>query len=147
MRTLYCSGGGNMSASQPGLRSSAQAFMRAGGVHAQFLGVIVTVVALTTTAVFYAGSRVNSWAEEAHKIRVKLEKEREVRQVEREVRQVELEKERGVGQAQQQALQAQVAQARAEAIQETIDKFLIYGYAEEYSKISKETLAARPDPE
>ena len=73
--------------------------MRAGSSHAQFLGVIVTVVALTTTAVFYAGSRVTSWAEEAHMIRVELEKEREVRQ------------------AEQQALRAQVAQARAEAIQ------------------------------
>ena len=132
-----------MSASQPGLRSSAQAFMRAGGVHAQFLGVVVTVVALTTTAVFHAGSRVSSWAREARKIRVELVKEREVRQVEREVRQVERE----ISQAQQQALQAQVAQARAEAIQDTIDKFLIYGYAEEYSKFSKETLAARPDHE
>ena len=136
-----------MSAAQRGLKSSAQAFVRAGGVHAQFLGVIVTVVALTTTAVFYAGTSINRWAEEAQKIRLELDKEHAVRQAEQQALQAQLEKEHAVRQAEQQALRAQLAQARAEAIQETSDKFLMYGYFIEYSRLRKKTLPARPDDE
>jgi hypothetical protein len=44
---------------------------QAGGQHAQFLGVLLVV----GSAVFYAGSRVNRWSEEADKIRTEMDKE------------------------------------------------------------------------
>ena len=119
---------------EPSIKGSAQAFMRAGQQHAQFLGVTMIVAG----AIFYAGGRYNHWAEEAQTIC--LEKDREVK-----VLQARMDKEVEVHKAQIGRARAEAIRARAEAIQETSDKFLKYGYAEEYKRFQGKTSGAKPD--
>lgn len=42
-------------------------------------------------------------------------------------------------------LRAQLAQARAEAILETNEKFLMYGYAEEYKRYQEKALGIKQE--
>jgi hypothetical protein len=97
---------------EQGFRQSARTFLSSGGKHAQFIVVVLTLVAFGTGGAFALGSRLRS-----------LEAEAELRRT-----QVEAMKE---------TLRAEVGRARAEAIQETSEKFLMYGYAEEYAKFQK----------
>ena len=45
--------------------------------------------------------------------------------------------------AQEKTLEAKIAQARAEAIQQTNDKFLMYGYAAEYQVFQNKALGKK----
>ncbi|CAL8470028.1 g9570 [Coccomyxa elongata] len=102
------------------LLKSTRAFMRWGGQHAQFLG----VVGVMAGALVLLGTKITQWAGEARNVRIVLGKDIELLR-----NQIRMEAE---------VANARVAQARAEAIKQTTDSFLRYGYVEEYKMISKE---------
>lgn len=122
------------------LVTSAQAFMRWGGQHAQFMGVLGVIV----NGVFWIGAKVDHWSEGARKTRMKAGKEsalprkemgEKIAMLQKEIAllQREMEQDAELHRAELRAANARIAQARAEAIQQTTDRFLLYGYAEEYA--------------
>ena len=118
------------------MKTSAQKFSRWGGQHAQFLGVLGVVAG----GFIFIGSKTNHWAEEAKKIRTVMAKEVETLRA-------QVEKEAATRQAQVETANARVAQARAEAIQTTSDRFLLYGYAEEFKRYQNKALGEKAPPE
>jgi hypothetical protein len=125
---------------EQGFRQSARTFLSSGGKHAQFIGVVLVAFG----GAFALGSRIKSLeaaaSAEAELRRTSLEAQAELRRTSLEA-QAELR--RTQVEALKETLQAEVGRARAEAIQETSEKFLMYGYAEEYAKFQKETLASK----
>jgi hypothetical protein len=107
---------------EQGFRQSARTFLSSGGKHAQFIGVVLTLVAFGTGGAFALGSRFKSL--------------KAATSAEAELRRTQVE-------ALKATLRAEVGRARAEAIQETSEEFLMYGYAEEYAKFQKKTLASK----
>jgi hypothetical protein len=136
---------------EQGFRQSARTFLSSGGKHAQFIGVVLVAFG----GAFALSSRIKSLeaaaSAEAELRRTSLEAQAELRrtilEAEAELRRTSLEAEAELRRTQVEALketlQAQVGRARAEAIQETSEKFLMYGYAEEYAKFQKITLASK----
>ena len=80
-----------------------------GGRHAQFLGVLGIVASTSLAGIFYLGTKIQHWSSQNEMIRTEMGKEVAV-------------------------LRSEVDKARAEAIKETSDRFLMYGYAEEFRK-------------
>lgn len=126
----------------PGLKSSVQTFFRVGGQHAQLLGVLTVFVG----AVYLAGSRIKGLSDEADKIRVEMAKEVGILRAQHDTLRAQLDKEAETRRAELDAANARVAQARAEAIQLTSDRFLKFGYAEEYEKYQRQALGDKAPP-
>ena len=97
--------------SEPLLKRSAQAFLRWGGQHAQFLGVIGVI----TGGLVLGGTKIQHWRDEARTTRRELEAKIEV-------------------------LEGRISLARAEASKETAERFLLFGYADEYARYQQKAL-------
>ncbi len=96
------------------LLKSTQAFMRWGGQHAQFLG----VVGVMAGGLVLFGTKITQWAGEARNVRIELGNEIELLRNQSEMEAV--------------TRQAELEAARAEAAQQTTERFLLYGYVEDY---------------
>lgn len=92
-------------------------FMRWGQRNAQFLGVILA----SAGTIYFLGSRVQKLQDQRDHFETKLQ---------------------GI-QPQIQAARAETKTARAEAIQQCNDKFLMYGYAAEYQALQKKALGEK----
>ena len=79
-------------------------------------------------------------AKEIETLRAQLEKEAATLRA-------QVEKEAATRQAQVETANARVAQARAEAIQTTSDRFLLYGYAEEFKRYQNKALGEKAPPD
>ena len=96
------------------MRQSATAFMEAGGKHAHFLTHLLGVSAASVAGTSY------------------------VRGIQEEVVHLKTEIERSKEEA-----RLRINAARAEAIKETSDKFLMYGYAAEYRAFQEKALGKK----
>ena len=99
---------------EPSLRTSAQAFFRLGGQHAQFLGVL----GVFAGGIYLLGSRIQHWSEEARNIRTELEKVIAIRH-------------------------AELRQAWAEIIQIASCCFLQYSYTEKLKKCQSKAVVTK----
>lgn len=122
--------------SEPSLKTSAQAFLRWGGQHAQFLGIIGVIIG----GLVLGGTKIQHWREEARNTRIELGAKFEVLEKDTEVRTSMLEKEIEVL---PNTTDARISQARAEASKEAADRFLLFGYAEQYAKYQNQALGGK----
>ncbi len=94
--------------SEPSLKTSAQAFLRWGGQHAQFL----VVIGVITGGLVWGGTKIQHWRAEARNTRIELRAKVEV--LEKEI------------EGMRRTTDARISQARAEASKEAAENYAKY---------------------
>jgi hypothetical protein len=154
------------------VRKTAQAFLGWGGQHAAFL----SLLGGGSSAVIYLTYKISHWSDEARELKVatdlkletvavRLEKEAELRAAmldkeaqlrvkDSETMAAMLKKEAQLRVKESETMAAKLekeAAARradvAQAVQQTTERFLMFGYAQEYSKYQKKALGDEAPPQ